>query len=48
MKNKTPVEQLRDTVAEILTELLDLAEPLCMDCINCLNISIHSKRDALA
>lgn len=27
MKDKTPVEQLRDKVAEILTELLELAEP---------------------
>lgn len=27
MKDKPPVEQLRDKVAEILTELLDFAEP---------------------
>lgn len=27
MKDKPPVEQLRDKVAEILTELLDFIEP---------------------
>lgn len=30
MKDKTPVEQLRDRVAEILTELLDFVEPFIM------------------
>lgn len=30
MKDKTPVEQLRDKVAEILTELLDFIEPFIM------------------
>lgn len=30
MKDKPPVEQLRDKVTEILTELLDFAEPFIM------------------
>lgn len=30
MKDKSPVEQLRDKVAELLTELLDFAEPFIM------------------
>lgn len=30
MKDKSPVEHLRDKVAEILTELLDFAEPFIM------------------
>ncbi|GAB9260550.1 hypothetical protein CANFE03_02100 [Ligilactobacillus animalis] len=30
MKDKSPVEQLWDKVAELLTELLDFAEPFIM------------------
>lgn len=30
MKDKSSVEQLRDKVAELLTELLDFAEPFIM------------------